>query len=150
MIRAGKGAAWMTRPYSEDLRERAVARYEAGETTRSIAAALAISPSCVSKWMKRKRATGSLAPGQVGGHKKPTLSGAPADWLRERCRSGPFTTRGLAAELLARGIKTDRRAVWVFVRAEGLSFKKNRAAGRADAARHRPQASALEEPSGPD
>ena len=86
MIRAGKGAAWMTRPYSEDLRERAVARYEAGETTRSIAAALAISPSCVSKWMKRKRATGSLAPGQIGGHKKPTLSGEPADWLRERCR----------------------------------------------------------------
>jgi hypothetical protein len=27
--------AWMTRPYSEDLRERAVARYAAGETTRS-------------------------------------------------------------------------------------------------------------------
>jgi len=48
---------------------------------------------------------------------------APA-WLRERCRSGPFTTRGLAAELLARGIKTDRRARLVFVRAEGLSLKK--------------------------
>ena len=110
------------------LRERAVARYEAGETTRSIAAALAISPSCVSKWMKRKRATGSLAPGQIGGHKKPTLSGEPADWLRERCRSGPFTTRGLAAELAARGIKSDRRAVWVFLHAEGLSFKKNRTA----------------------
>ena len=140
----------MTRPYSEDLRERAVARFEAGETTRSIAVALRISPSCVSKWVKRKRETGSLAPGQIGGHKKPTLSGEPAEWLRERCRSGPFTTRGLAAELLARGIKSDRRAVWVFLRAEGLSFKKNRAAGRADAAGHRPQAHALEEPSGPD
>jgi putative transposase len=64
----------MTRPYSEDLRERAVARYEAGETARSIAAALAISPSCASKWMKRKRETGSVAPGQVGGHKKRMLS----------------------------------------------------------------------------
>src|SRR3954447_20429465 len=79
------------------LRERAVARCEAGEMTRSIAAALAISPSCVSKWMKLKRETGSLAPGQIGGPKKPTLSGGPADWLRERCRSGPFTTRGLGA-----------------------------------------------------
>ncbi len=57
-----------------------------------------------------------------------------AEWLRERCRSGPFTTRGLAAELTARGIETDRRAVWVFVHAEGLSFKKNRVAGRTDAA----------------
>jgi putative transposase len=140
----------MTRPYSEDLRERAVARYEAGETTRSIAAALRISPSCVSKWMKLKRETGSLAPGKVGGHKKRMLSGEPAAWLRERCRSGPFTTRGLTAELLGRGIKSDRRAVWVFLHGEGLSFKKNHAAGRADPARHRPQASALEDPSGSD
>jgi transposase len=115
-----------------------VARFEAGEATRAIAAALRISPSCVSKWMKLKRATGSLAPGKVGGHKKRTLLGEPAAWLRERCRSGPFTTRGLTAELAARGIKTDRRAVWVFLHAEGLSFKKNRAAGRADAAGHRP------------
>ena len=128
----------MTRPYSEDLRERAVARFEAGETTRAIAAALRISPSCVSKWMKLKRATGSLAPGRSAGTRSGRCRGSPAAWLRERCRSGPFTTRGLTAELAARGIKTDRRAVWVFLHAEGLSFKKNRAAGRADAARHRP------------
>ena len=45
----------MTAPYSVDLRERALARKEAGETNREIAAALRISPSCVSKWTKRKR-----------------------------------------------------------------------------------------------
>lgn len=123
----------MTRPYSEDLRERALKRYDAGETTRSIAKALRISPSCVSKWLKLRRETGSLAHGQIGGHKKRVLSGDAAEWLRARCRSGPFTTRGLTAELAARGIKTDRRAVWVFLHAEGLSFKKNRAAGRANA-----------------
>ncbi len=123
--------ARMTRPYSEDLRERALARSDAGETDRSIAAALSISPSCLSKWRKLRRETGALAPGKMNGHKKPTLSGAIADWLRERMRSAPFTTRQLTAELLARGIKTDRRAVWVFVHAEGLSFKKNRRAGRA-------------------
>ena len=111
-----------------------MARFEAGETTRSIAAALRISPSCVSKGMKLKRETGSLAPGRIGGHKKPTLCGEPAEWLRERCRSGPFTTRALTAELAARGVKTDWRAVWVFLHAEGLSFRKNRAAGRADPA----------------
>jgi putative transposase len=122
----------MTQPYSEDLRERAVARFEAGETIRSIGEVLGISASCVSKWRRRKSETGSLAPGQIGGHKPRVLSGADAEWLRERCLSGPFTTRGLTAELAARGIKTDRRAVWVFVRAEGLSFKKNRSAGRAE------------------
>jgi hypothetical protein len=28
--------------------------------------------------------------------------GELAEWLRERCRSGPFTRRGLAAELAKR------------------------------------------------
>ena len=121
----------MGRPYSEDLREQALARSDRGETDRSIAAALTIAPSCLSKWRKLRRETGGLTPGKMNGHKKRTLSGPIAAWLRERLRSAPFTTRQLTAEILARGIKTDRRAVWVFLHAEGLSFKKNRAAGRA-------------------
>jgi hypothetical protein len=40
--------AWK-RPYPKDLLERAVQHAEAGETIRSIAAALRISPSCVFK-----------------------------------------------------------------------------------------------------
>src|ERR1700728_3082499 len=105
----------MTAPYSMDLRERALARKDAGETNREIAAALSIAASCVSKWTKRKRETGSLAPAQVGGYKPRTLSGDSAEWLRGRIASGPFTLRGLAAELAERGVKTQPRAVWVFV-----------------------------------
>jgi putative transposase len=116
-----------------DLRERAMARKAAGETNRQIAEALQISPSCVSKWTKRQRETGSLEPAQIGGYKTRTLSGDCAQWLRARVASGPFTLRGLAAELAERGIKTHPRAVWVFVHAEGLSFKKNAAAPGADA-----------------
>jgi transposase len=55
----------MTAPYSMDLRERAMARKAAGETNRQIAAALRIAPSCVSKWTRRERETGSLAPAQA-------------------------------------------------------------------------------------
>lgn len=121
----------MTQPYSEDLRERALARADAGETVRSIAEALRISPSCISKWKKLRRETGSLQPGKMNGHKKRTLSGATADWLRQRIGSAPFTLRKLTAELASRGVKTDPRAVWVFVHAEGLSFKKNKSASRA-------------------
>jgi len=117
----------MTAPYSVDLRERALARKEAGETNREIVAALRISPSCVSKWTKRRRETGSLAPARIGGYKPRTLSGERADWLRARIAAGPFTLRGLSAELAERGIKTHPRAVWVFVHAEGLSFKKRMA-----------------------
>lgn len=123
----------MTAPYSMDLRERALARKALGETNREIAAALMISPSCVSKWAKRKRETGSLAPAQIGGYKPRTLSGECAEWLRQRIASGPVTLRGLTAELAEQGIKTQPRAVWVFLHAEGLSFKKNSAARGTDA-----------------
>lgn len=91
---------------------------------REIAAALGIVPSCVSKWTKRKLETGSVAPAQVGGYKRRAMSGDCAARLRTRIASGPFTLRGLTAELAERGIKSNARAVWVFVHAEGLSFKK--------------------------
>jgi transposase len=120
----------MTRPYSEDLRERALLMAERGATIRAIGDALKISPSCVSKWKKLQRETGSLKHGKIGGHRVPVLSGATAQWLRERVASGPFTLRKLTAELAARGIKTHPKMVWLFVHAEGLSFKKNGSACR--------------------
>jgi transposase len=114
----------MTQAYSEDLRAGALARADRGETIRLIAAALQISPSCVSKWKKLRHETGDLKPGKMNGHKKRVLSGPHAEWLRERIRSGPFTLRKLTTELAARGIKTHQKAVWIFVHAKGLSFKK--------------------------
>ena len=126
----------MTRPYSEDLRERALLLAERGATIRAIGDALKISPSCVSKWKKLQRETGSLKHGKIGGHKRPVLSGATASWLRERLRSGPFTMRKLKAELAVRGVKTHASVVWLFVRAQGLSFKK-RSCQWAGSARYR-------------
>jgi transposase len=128
----------MTRPYSVDLRERAVARAEAGEAIREVADELGISPSCVSKWTTLKRTTGSLKPGKMGGHRKRTLSGEAAEWLERRLSERAFTLRGLVEELGERGVNTGLRAVWVFVHDQGLSFKKNRAGRRADTPRHRP------------
>ena len=55
----------MTRPYSEDLRERALMRSDAGDTDRAIAEVLSISPSCLSKWRKLRRETGALQPGKM-------------------------------------------------------------------------------------
>jgi len=128
----------MVRPYSGDIRERALARADAGESVRSIAKVLQISPSCVTKWKNLRRDTGGVSPGKIGGHKKRVLSGTTADWLRERIRSGPFTLRKLTAELAERGIKTDKRAVWTFVHAEGMSFKKNDSGSRTGSPRRRP------------
>jgi len=128
----------MTRPYSIDLRERAVALVEAGMTIREAAEALNISPSCLPKWGALQQRTGSLSPGKIGGHKKRTLTGEVAEWLKQRMREAAFTLRGLVAELAEQGIKTDTRAVWVFAHEQNLSFKKNRASRRAGSSRHRP------------
>ena len=135
----------MTRPLSMDLRERAMARLATGESVRAVAAALSVSPSSVVKWSKRLRETGSAAPGRIGGHVPLTIAGEHRAWLVERTRSGPFTLRGLVAELAERGLKVDYRTVWKFVRREGLSFKKNRAGQRTGPAGRGPQAGAVED-----
>ncbi len=137
----------MSRPYSMDLRERAVARVEAGESVRSVAAKLSVSASSVVRWAQRQRRTGSAAPGKIGGHRQPVL-GAHRDWLLERTKSD-FTLRGLVAELGERGIKVDYVQVWRFVHAEGLSFKKKRTARRAAAPPDRPPPGAVAQVSGP-
>lgn len=137
----------MARPYSMDLRERAVARVLAGESVRSVAAALSISAASVVRWSQRYRRTGSAAPGKIGGHRRPVLGGH-RDWLLDRAKTD-FTLRGLVAELATRGVKVDYVQVWRFVHAEGLSFKKKRSAGRAAAAQDRPATRAVAQVSGP-
>lgn len=138
----------MARSLSLDLRERAMARLAAGESVRLIAAALSVAPSSVVKWSQRLRATGSAAPGRLGGHVPPKIAGPHRDWLIERAGAGPFTLRGLVAELAERGLKVDYRTMWKFVHAQGLSFKKNHAGQRTRAARCGSAPAALEGASG--
>lgn len=137
----------MARPYSMDLRDRAVARVLAGESVRSVAVALSISAATVVRWSQRYKATGSAAPGKVGGHKPNLLSGTQRDWLLARAATD-FTLRGLVAELADRGVKVDYVQVWRFAHAEGLSFKKKRTARRTASAQDRKTARAVEEISG--
>jgi transposase len=138
----------MVRALSMDLRERAVARIAAGESVRKVALALSVAPSSVVKWTQRLRATGSVAPGKIGGHVPPKIAGTHRAWLVARTAAA-FTLRGLVAELAGRGLRVDYRTVWTFIRREGLSFKKNRAGERAKPSRRRPQARAVEDPPGP-
>lgn len=74
----------MARPCSRDLRDRAMARLDAGESVRTVAAALSMAPSSVVKWSQRRRATGSAAPGKIGGHAPRKIRGADEAWLTER------------------------------------------------------------------
>jgi putative transposase len=133
----------MAKPYSMDLRERVVVAVEGEGLSRHEAAArFGVAPSSAIKWVQRYRATGSVAPARMGGHKPRVLRGAHRDWLLERTKRD-FTLRGLVAELAERGVKVDYRQVWEFVHAEGLSFKKNRAARRTASAEDRQTARAV-------
>lgn len=116
----------MGRPFSMDLRERAVAAVERdGLSRREVAARFGVAPSTVINWVALSRATGGVAPGKMGGHKPKTLRGEHAEWLIARCRARDFTISQLVEELQQeRGLKVDRRSVWEFLHAEGLSFKK--------------------------
>ena len=122
-----------------------MARLAEGQSVRQVAAALEVAPSSVVKWSQRLRATGSCAPGKVGGRRSRKIVGGHEDWLLERIET-PFTLRGLVSELAARGLKVDYRTVWKAVHRAGYSFKKNRVGRRAVPAGRRAPQSALETP----
>ena len=86
---------------------------------------MGVAVSSVVKWSQRQRAIGSVAPGKMGGHRKPVLDPHRA-FIVERITQTPhLTLHGLKAELAARGVKVSHNAVWLFLRREGLRFKKH-------------------------
>jgi len=135
----------MAKPYSMDLRERAMARVAAGESARTVAVVLQVSVSSVIKWAQRQRRTGSAAPGKMGGHRPYRLSGEHKAWVLQRVADDPHVTlRGLAEELSQRGLAIDHATVGRFLRREKQSYKKNRAGRRTGAAQDCPLPGPLE------
>ena len=115
----------MVRALSSDLRERVVSAVLAGESCRSAAARFGIAVSSAVKWMRRWRSTGSVAPDKMGGHRKSMLEPHRAFILERLRQTSHLTLHGLKRELAARGVMVSHNAVWLFLRREGLSFKKN-------------------------
>jgi len=115
----------MVRPLSNDLRERVVAAALAGESCRSAAARFGVAVSSVVKWLQRHRKTGSVAPAKMGGRRKRVLEPHRAFIVERLSQTPHLTLHGLKAELAARGISVSHNAVWLFLRREGLRFKKN-------------------------
>src|SRR5215204_7476503 len=78
----------MGRAYSIDLRERVVAAVaEEGLSRRQAAARFGVSDSTAINWLKRVATTGSVAPGQIGGHKPKKIAG-PHRRLAGRAQPG--------------------------------------------------------------
>ena len=94
----------MTAPLSRDLRERIVRAVEGGSSIRQAAARYEVSPSAAVKLLRRVRETGSVAPGWIGGHRRPVL-GPHQDLLRSLVEARPaITLAELQTELRARTI----------------------------------------------
>jgi putative transposase len=116
----------MAKPYTMELRDRAVRFVLAGESRHAVAQRLGLGASTVIRWLDRHKKTGTAAPAKFGGYRKPKITGTYRDWLLERIGLGDFTLQGLAEELEGRGLKVDYKTVWTFVHREGQSFKKKR------------------------
>ncbi len=125
----------MSRPYSLDLRKRAVALVEGGRSRREVARLLEVGVSSVIRWCQRAQAIGSPAAKPMGRRHGQFILLPERDWLLARLAAKPdLTLRGIRAELAARGIEVSLKAIWNLLRAEKLTFKKKPARRRTEPA----------------
>src|SRR5215217_7126942 len=94
----------MTAPLSRDLRERIARAVLEGCSIRQAAERFAVSASAAIKLMQRVRQTGSTAPAQIGGYRRPLLE-KHADELQAIVSSqAGITLKEMRDALHARGI----------------------------------------------
>ena len=117
----------MTAPLSQDLRSRIARAVEAGRSARQAAERFEVSPSAAIKLMQRVRETGSPAPGQSGGHRRPMLE-PHADLIRALVAGkSRLTLAELQAALAERGIQVKALStISLMLHRLGLSHKKTR------------------------
>ncbi len=117
----------MTAPLSQDLRQRIVRAVEAGSSRRQAAERFEVSPSAAIKLMRRVRQTGSLAPAQIGGHRRPMLE-PHADLIRALVARQPrITLAEIQAALAEHGIEVKALStISLMLGRLGLSHKKTR------------------------
>src|SRR5579884_2300052 len=95
----------MAGPYSQDLRERAVAAVKRGLSRRQAARLFDVGITTVINWVRRARESGSPAAKPMGGDRRSRLTGETRTWLLERVAAAPdLTLEELRAELKQRGI----------------------------------------------
>ena len=118
------------KPYSNDLRERAVAAVDEGMSCHEAAEVFKVGVSSVIRWVDQQRRTGSVSPKPMGGDRGSRIVGSDREWLLARIASAPDATlEELRRELAEHGLSVGYGTVWRFCAREKLSFKKN-SAGR--------------------
>lgn len=115
----------MGKPHPVELRERAVALVERGNTHTLAAQRLCVSIKFVNDMVRLKRETGSLSPRPQGNPGRGKLTDV-RDWVAGRIAARPdLTIDELTAELAAdQGLKVHRSSVGRLLLRLGLSHKK--------------------------
>lgn len=133
----------MGKPYSDDLRARAIANVEDGASRHEVAALLEVSPSTVIKWLQRWRDDHSSTAKSSGGSISPLEK--RADWLLALIAEHPdLTLDEVVAAMRRRRIAGSRSALSRFFIRHNITFKKKPVRGGAGSSRRRPRATALE------
>jgi len=128
----------MSRPYSDDLRWRAVAAVDGGLSCRQAAKVFSVGVSSVIRWVQRRRDTGSVSAKSMGGDRGSRIIGADREWLVARIAAKPdLTLEEMRRELAERGLAVGYGTVWRFCEREKLTFKKNAVRHPARPARRR-------------
>ena len=118
--------------YSNDLRVRVIQVVEHGAAARAAARQFVIGDSTAIRWVKRWRETGSVEAKTNKGQSRSPLK-QHEEWLLELVRREPdLTLEEIQGRLLEeRRHKAGLGSVWRFFDRHDISFKKNRARGRA-------------------
>src|ERR1700757_3359984 len=122
----------MPKPYSVDLRARAIEDVETGASRREAAERYGISPSIVVIWAQRFEETGSVAAKPSGGSISP-LEDHAKFLLALVDEQSDLTLDEIVTAMEKRGIAGSRSAVWRFFERHKISYKKNSVRGRAKA-----------------
>jgi transposase len=116
----------MTKPYSADLRIRAVEAVANGMSRRQAAKLFKVGTSSVIRWSEQHDETGSVAAKPMGGSRGTKIAGADREWLLQRLAEQPdLTLEEMRAELARqRGLSVGHGSVWRFCDREKQSLKK--------------------------
>lgn len=122
----------MARGYSKDLRERAVAMVEAGDSRREVASLLGLAPSTAVRWLDRWARSGTVEAKTGTGHSRSPLA-AHQQWLLDLVAKEPDLTLEEIRDRLAaeKKLEVAVSSVWRFFDRHEITFKKSPARGRA-------------------
>ena len=122
----------MTKPLSNDIRERLVSSVDGGLSRRSAARRFGVAASTAIKWVDRWRRTGDIGPRPQGGDKRSHRIEAHVEEILGLIEEMPDITLGELAEHLdeVHGLTVAQSTVWRLLDRHGMTFKKNRARQR--------------------